>query len=572
MTMTNDAQSQFLAITASHAHRTYRVTHAGQVYEGVTFADVPALLENITAEAPGVPGVVETTPGAAGAADIAPRAPTRRLVSPAEAPAPLASPSLETPTTAVQAAYTPNGVERSAGQDTPGSIDARGLARSQAAFAAAAAAGFAPEQTVYTRGRRVVQMGIDNAKSFRAEYESKPFIEDSMNALIEEVRGEQRADMVVSRTGLRMDSTGRVVVDAETRIEIEARAFSSLTARLGIPHASQYLAACWPDLRARNVNQWQTRAAAAETEAAGLAATAGKPFTPETINLRTRVAPAEMRVTGGVPVQVPARRVGFAVVSGEAYTEFDIDKLARAVKLAMPSEARAEVHYDGFRAKITALFHSTVNPKDYVAGEFFRAGIVVRTDDTGRGGVAGFGVLEQNLCLNLYILSRKAVPLFRASHIGDPVKLAAKIRDGLKKGEEQLAFFLDAWGYARKDDIAKQAMARGELYEGMTMTAVFAALANGAIERELVPVRGKREVVVGELINAWEQDRSVDGPRAGTVTRAGLTNAFTRWAHESENSNEFFATEVEQSASALLWPSDTRVAVPPMISAIPLDL
>ena len=104
------------------------------------------------------------------------------------------------------------------------------------------------------------------------------------------------------------------------------------------------------------------------------------------------------------------------------------------------------------------------------------------------------------------------------------------------------------------------------------MTAAFAALANGVIERELVPVRGRREEAVGELVAAWEADRSADGPRAGTITRAGLTNAFTRWAHESPNSNEFFATEVETAASALLWPSDTRLAQPVAIPALPLDL
>lgn len=552
-----------------NAHRTYRIEHAGQVHDGVSYAAVPALLAKLTTEHAGVPTVIETT----GAAPVAPTA--RRLVAPPPAlPAlpPAAVAVVETVArTALQEAYTAPDAQRDRGADD-GQVDARGQARSQRDFDAAQASGFAPAQSVYTRGRRVVQVGIDNAREFRAEYEAKPRIEEAMDALIEQVRTERREDLVVPRTALRMDASGRVVVDATTRIDIEQRAFASLTARLGIPHGSQYLAACWPELRARNVNQWQLRAAAAEQLERDVATTAGKVFEADTINLRTRMAPAETRITGGVPVQVPERRVGFAVVSGEGYTEFDVDKLARAVKIAMPSDARAEVHYDGFRAKITALFHSTVNPVDYVAGEFFRAGIVVKTDDTGRGGVRGYAVVEQNLCLNLYILSRKAVPLFSASHIGDPVKLAKKIKEGLKKGEDALAHFLAAWGYARKDDIAAQAAARGELYEGMTMTAIFAALANGAIERELVPVRGKREEAVGELINAWEQDRSVDGPRAGTVTRAGLTNAFTRWAHESPNSNEFFAVEVEQAASDLLWPSDTRVAVPPMIPALPLDL
>jgi len=257
----------------------------------------------------------------------------------------------------------------------------------------------------------------------------------------------------------------------------------------------------------------------------------------------------------------------YAAVS-DSYTEFDVDKLALAVKRAMPPQARAEVKYDGYRTKIDVLFHSTVAPEEFGAGEYFRAGITLRTDDTGGGSVTGWSTLEQNLCLNILITSRQAQPIFRVSHIGSVEALAARIRDGLARAEESLAHFLQQWGYARRDDVMAAAIARGELVAGMSASEVFAALANGVIEREMVPVRGRREDVVKGLVRAWDADVSDDGPKSGTVTRAGLVNAFTRWAHEGQD-NQFFADDVQIAASQLLWPAG-RGTTPAVIPAIPL--
>lgn len=565
-----------------NARRIYTITHAGETHACVPFHDVPALLARLTAKAPGIPQVREVLDAASTAAEVAPEpaAPAPQPsapVSPASAPV---SPALGTggwhaalvvggvsaprAGTAVAPAYTATNEGRGE------VVDQRGRARSRADFEAAEKAGFAPAQSLYTRGTRVIDVGVQNATLFREQYERKPLIGDACDALVGKVEAEQRQDVVMRRIDVQMLDNGMVVdLGAEeddarrvhgvepTPLLIEQKPFGQLTRRLGLPEgAGMYLSQCWPELRAENVNQWQQRARDAERFAEEKTQLAGGTHVHEHLKMRTRLD------TKG--------RAIYAVVSDGYNTEFDVDKLARAVKLALPPEARAEVHYDGFRARITALFHSTVNPKDYVAGEFFRAGIVVRTDDTGGGSVTGYAVVEQNLCLNLYILSKKAVPIFRVRHIGDPVALATKIKEGLKKGEEALSHFLDAWGYARRDDIAAAAKERGELYEGMSATAIFAALANGVIERELVPVTGKRTQVVSDLVMAWERDKSADGPRAGTITRAGLTNAFTRWAHESQD-DPFFADHVQAAASALLWPGD-RQQKPVTIPAVPLDL
>jgi len=109
----------------------------------------------------------------------------------------------------------------------------------------------------------------------------------------------------------------------------------------------------------------------------------------------------------------------------------------------------------------------------------------------------------------------------------------------------------------------------GEVVEGMTMSEVFAALANGVVERDLVPVRGQRREVVEALTQAWLDDASGDGPAAGTVTRAGMVNALTRWAHRGQD-DAFFADKVQVGASALLWPETSKATAPPAIPALPL--
>jgi hypothetical protein len=533
--------------TFVNAHRTYRVEHAGKVYDAVPYATMGSLLARITSEAAGVPHVVETTDDAT----PAPVAPTPTPVAPAPvAPTPAAlvaaqnrpavtptpvAPAPATPT-GVVAAYTAPDAARGANQ-----IDERGLARSKTDFAALVAAGFSPEQTIFARGSRVIEDGVRNARRARVDFESKPRIGEAMDDLIDQIVRENRDDLEVDRNTVLMDGQGRLVVGNE-RLTIDRRAFASLVSRLGLPTgAGSYLAECWPDLRARNVNNWQKKAVADGREASPL-------------KLRTR--------------DTDDGRAIFGVVT-EHYTPFDVDKVAEAARIALPPDARAEVTYDGQRARITALFHSTVNPADYVAGEFFRVGIQIGMDDTGGGSIGIKLLAEQNLCLNLVIVSRQAQPVVRVRHVGSVNALAEKIRQGLRESERAIAPFLKQWGYARQDDLAAAAKARGEIYEGMKASEILAALANGAIERELVPVRGRRSEVVGELTRAWEKDRSADGPSVGTVTRAGLVNAFTRWAHESAASDPFFADEVQTAASRLLWPADSRLAVP-VVPALPL--
>ncbi len=433
-------------------------------------------------------------------------------------------------------------------------VDPAAKARVLADMAAAKGAGFAVSQPLFAAGTRVMQAGVDRARELRTEYEQKPLLREAFDDLRARIAAEDRKSVEAYRTEVMLTSRGAVAIDG-MRLPIEEAAFRSLAHRIHMPAGfAQYATACWPELRAKNVNNWQAVHRQQEQETMDNARALRRPFERDRIMLRTRKS--------------GDTRAIFAVVS-DSYNEFDVDKYADAIQAAMPDGARAEVRYDGRRTKIDVLFHSTTKPEDFAAGEYFRAGIVLRTDDTGGGSITGYSVVEQNLCLNLMITSKNAQPAFRISHLTRKGEIVRRVREGLRTAESQLGHFLKQWGYARKEDLYRQALERGEIMEGMPMSMVLQAIANGAIERELVPVRGRREEVLKQLTRAWEADTSSDGPSAGTVTRAGVINAFTRWAHTS-NEDPFFANEVQIAASGLLWPTSERNSALPVLSAIPV--
>lgn len=425
-------------------------------------------------------------------------------------------------------------------------VDSEGALRSEIDRSGAMAAGFAPAQPYYRRGTMVLDAGVERARELRLAFDDMPDVDEAVADLIERVNDEHRRDEPNVVANLRMYGDGDLRAESGERLVINERAFPQFCART-LGGGGDYLRRCWPELRARNVNQWMSRFA--EEEKAKREAD-GAEFQPNRVVLRTR------------DCEGASTREVFATVS-ENYTPFDVDKIAASVDLAMPQGAKMRVVYDGFKARIDVLFHSTVQPEKYVAGEFFRAGLTIRTDDTAGGSVVGHAFVEQNLCLNLVLIDRAAIPLFSLRHIGSVSRLADDFRAGLRRAEESLRHFIVQWGYAQRDDLVAMAERAGEFGDErpVTLTEMFAGFARGAVKRELVPLPMRRGETVAQLRHMFEQDVSGDGPRAGLVTRAGLVNAFTRYAHSVEP-DPFKAHEIEQAASALLWPARKGAALP----------
>lgn len=421
-----------------------------------------------------------------------------------------------------------------------GEHDVIGEARSMIDFEAAVAGGFASAQPIYRRGTRVVDLGVENARESRREHDAKPSVVEACQKFEGLIRDEGRRNVIANIAELRMASDGRLVLPNGDRHVITPNAFASMVAvhHSGIGGAG-YLAKCWPKLRAINVNNWFARTLFEET--------------------KTRNALPEDEVADWEPAQLAFRlrknaadEEVFACVS-RSYTPFDVDKIAEGLALAMPRDAKCEITYDGERASFDVQFHSDVRPEHYVAGEFFKAGIRIRTDDTGGGSVWINSTVWQKLCLNLIIIDEASREIARIRHVGSVTEIADKFRRSLALAKESLDHFLKAWGYATSEQTEVVAIEEEPL--PMKVSDLLPGIFRALDERELVPLR-RREEAIPKLMEMVAKDTSYAGQRTNDGKRTGLratvTNALTRYAHEV-NADPWYEDELERAAGRLVY-------------------
>lgn len=428
-------------------------------------------------------------------------------------------------------------------------IDEEGKERSLRDLEAARKAGFAPKETIYERGTMVVDMGVDNARRFRKEWEKKPTVAAYCEDLIAKVQSESRHDATVEMRDLAMDNDGMLTVKGR-RIPMTRQAFVGLVNRLGFGGAWYMLEKCWPELRAYNMNEQLGHLREEESLAIAQAAIeaakgeGAREKTPEQLVMRTRKN------------ETLNQHEAFAFVT-PSYTAFDIDRVASALKEAAPEDARGTVTYDGYKAKFEVLFHSTVEPEKYVAGEFFRAGVIVRTDDSGGGGLRGSGVVWQNLCLNLIVIDEATAGSFNIRHVGDYERLVAQFRKGFEKALRSIDHFRKAWGYAVEENIIETAQ-KVQKDVPVSIEEAMPGFFRALLERELVPVKGAKKDAVPKLMEMWRKDESA----AAGPTRAAVANAITRYAHEV-NQDAFMEDEMQSAAGRIIYSKAPLLWAPP---------
>ncbi len=419
----------------------------------------------------------------------------------------------------------PNVAERS-------DFSEEGKARSDRDRLEAKLNGFSPKPPVYAAGSRVNEIGVRNAESSRKEYDALPTVKNACASLVHVVGQEQRRDVVVERvSNIRMTGEGRIVNQSTTGIALDERAFGGFLSRTGIG-GRDYLTRCPTHLRAVNVNHWLEELKLTERAQEAEAFRKKQSFEPLGAKFRTRLNRAEREI--------------FAVVS-PSYGSYDCDMIASALGQAAPADARGSVVYDGTRTKFEVLFHSNILPSEYVAGEFFKAGVLISTDDTGGGSIRVSAVVWQNLCLNLIILDECVRPIAALRHIGSVTKLAERFRWAFGEAMKSIEGFQAKWGYALNDDVGEGQ----DMIPDLSIEAIIPGLFNGIIERELVPVRGARKEVVPQLVKMLEKDQSAATAGKDYVSRAAIVNAFTRYAHEV-NTDPYAQDEIERAAGGLL--------------------
>ena len=386
-------------------------------------------------------------------------------------------------------------VSRSRGDAAVSSIAAARIAEQERA---AAAAGFALPAPLFAAGTRVIQLGEDNFAAERQRIADLPAFDHAAHTMIGRITRERRHDITATAASLAMSRTsGRIITGTGEALTLTRDAFAQLATRAGFAAGTRYLVGLDKDRRGLNVS-------------ADLAAAGDRP-----VVLRTRAAER-----GG------GREI-FSVVS-PAYAAVDADTV---LQVAAPhlADTRGEITYDG-AATVATAFWMPDHVVDLAAGDIFKAGVRVSTDDTGNGRITVQAVLFRNLCLNLIVIGEATVTTLAQVHRGDTSAILDRIGPAIVEARGLIGPFLESWGKARatfvdgdpRDVIAKLVHGRSPI-----------APAN----------KGERDAAERAIVEAWHAEPG--------LTWADVINACTRAAHESRELVPAYRAQLERAAPLL---------------------
>lgn len=387
-------------------------------------------------------------------------------------------------------------------------VDDEAVARLTADEATARAAGFALEPPVYALGTLVNETGARNFRASRAEFEALPYAVDALDALRVQVAAEDRQDLLVPVKSLGMADDGRLDTPIGL-LPFAEPAFERFASAIA-PAGGRYLAACPAWLRARNVNHW-------------------------------------VQANGDKEVQLRHRKAGdgraIFAVTGPRYASHDVDKVAAQLVAGVPGGTRADLVYDGYRARFNLVGHSNVVPEKVAAGEIFRAAAAVTAEDTGKGALTFSGEVLRNLCRNLIILHRARAGVGRRVHVG-AATIADDVAAGIANAFASVSAFIGQWNTATVENVI-------ERYEVEGPEAIF----RGLVYNKLVWAPGVGvDGMVERLQRAWDQEPG--------YSKAAFVNAITRAAHEEPWTTPWVTEEIERSAGELLYAKVWNVQLP----------
>lgn len=407
-------------------------------------------------------------------------------------------------------------------------VDQAGVRRAKADEEAAIKAGHSLKPPVYTLGTLVNSTGVENFKASRKEWDALPLLGEGCQEIIAQVAKEQREDLVAEVPSLYMDEMGKLVVAGQgypmTKRGIEG--LSHFTTQSG----GKYLSEIPADLRAYNFNRHfplgfrvDKRATTKQYPDGTSYEEMEKIYTPNKVTIRTR--------QNGEGREVYA-------VTGPRYGTFDINQVVGRIYKALSDknlDARVDAVYDGYKLRFDVLFHTDVQPEKAVAGEIFKAGLIIRTADDGSGAINVSTELHRNLCLNLIILDHSKVLVGRRRHSGKQTTIEESIDNALKQAQENLGYFAQAWSHANVENVL-------ERYDLGDPRDVF----NGLVLNKLVWTPGMRpEDQVNRLMSAWNEEPG--------YSKSAFINAITRMAHTAEHRSWETVEELESTAGELLF-------------------
>jgi hypothetical protein len=422
-------------------------------------------------------------------------------------------------------------------------IDPTNLVRLQLQERIATASGFSLPAPLFALGTPVVDLGVENFRKSRSEFESLPPAADVFGRFVDRIAAERRKDVAVTVAEIRMNADGSLMrsYGGKTLLLDGARSLRGLLDRTPCEEpgaAATYLATVPSGRRAGEVNEWLRAADPAAT-----------------MVLRTRLALAQVDAEikeGRATLDAYGREV-FAVVSEKYGTGLEVDVLARKLELAaaggfFPGDARAEILYDGRAATIRALWHSNVDPKAACAGEVFKAGVGIRAADDRSEGIEVLANLWRNLCLNFIVIGTANRSFGKRRHVGGTADLVEWLTGALAEAAKSVTGFADLWDAGRAKRLDDPTVTRdipAALPYGKADEAIVAGIFRDLMRRNVVALPGSRgEDAVTKYVGSWRKEPEFN--------KVGIVNAVTRAAHEVEMTRAFASDDLEAAGGKIL--------------------
>lgn len=421
-----------------------------------------------------------------------------------------------------------------------GGVCAEGKARAQADQADAEAAGWSLKPPVYAIGSRVNSTGVANFRASRQDHDDKATLNEACGKLVDLIKAEDRRDLVVKVPTLKMLDDGRITRGGGP-LAVSERAITGVGTHI-TPGGASYLRACEPDLRAINFNRWAERGWREDSRATEKAIKAwqdggergpqpGPVMKEKEVTLRTRLNHAS------------SKREAWSFV-GPKYGAHDVDAIAEQVMRseAIPADAKCDITYDGYRMRMDVLFHTNIQPEKAVAGEIFKAGIMLKTADDGSGSIQVSAQVFRNLCLNLIIIDHAKDLVTRRKHYGTGIQ--ADVEAGIATAMGKVKVFADKWSEATLENVL-------EKYGTNDIEAVM----RGLVFNKVVHVGGvKPDEMFERLMRAYQAE-----PGYG---KTAIVNAVTRAAHTEAWGSWDDVESLERTGGALLFQPVWNVAIP----------
>lgn len=420
-------------------------------------------------------------------------------------------------------------------QPTPVALNENHETRQEAARKACEEIGIKWPETILPPGTALYESGVVALKADRGRWARLPLASEALPAIQKALASEDRRDVELRVTALRLDpKTSRVVYGrtAETAekpgLGYDKHAFSQICARVpGLSsgqaprgHASNllYLDA---DLRAEHVNRAIGRMAVDEVGEA----TRTKDFKPPMTLVRTKVT------TNG-------KRVARAFLS-ERFADVSDLHVGEALQGALNGEAgKAKLDYrpGDSRSQFEVIYPSEIPIPLFVVGDVHKAVILISNSETGQGSISVQAGVVRARCANLTLSHGFGVEVnFR--HLGNADRVKAQLKAAIGQAAAQIEPLIGAI-------VASTKVA---LPTGKTPGDIFAALAR-RFDVEKPVVQGWRETYEGKYAEYGANLWSI----TSAITDAAQRTAGNWWEQQEQE-------KIASQAIAQQW----QVLVPP---------